>query len=297
MQNLFSPVVFGCKGLELDAEEKAIFKEANPFGIILFKRNCESKEQVKKLIEDIKCTVRDDVQILVDEEGGRVTRLQVPVWQKKPSAREIGAIAEKDMALAKELLISKTKVIAEELLELGITINCSPVLDVYNGRDDGAIGDRAYSNNIEVISELGKTETDAFLQSGIFPVIKHLPGHGRLEKDPHYTLPIITASREELENRDFVPFKNLKDAPMAMNSHAIFTSYDKECPASLSSIIYEQVIRGIIGFKGLLFSDDITMKALGGSAGERFSRALKCCDIVLHCDADKSEMKEILRIM
>ena len=289
------PVVFGCSRTALTPLERSFFKSANPFGFILFKRNCEDPDQVRWLIRELKQAVgRTDVPILIDQEGGRVSRLQPPHWPKHPPARIFGAMYEKDPDWGAEAMQLYARVVAYELYQLDITVNCAPVLDLFIEGASPAIGDRAISGNPAVVAALARVWAETFLANGVLPVIKHFPGHGRIEVDPHTYLPKITASRAELESEDFVPFELLKDLPLGMNSHAVFTSLDAAMPASLSSVVHQEIIRGVLGFDGLLFSDDIAMNALKGTAEERARLSLSAgADIVLHCNGVLAEMEAI----
>jgi len=289
------PVIFGCSGAGLTLDERAVFNRADPFGFILFKRNCFSPYQVRSLIEELRQVVgRADVQIAIDQEGGRVSRLQPPHWTKYPPARTFGLIYERDPSWAMEAMRLYSRVVAHELSSLGITINCAPVADLYDPKASAAIGDRAYSSSPAVVSALARAQVDTFLANGIFPVVKHWPGHGRLLADPHKVLPVIDVPREELEALDFVAFKALKDVPLAMNSHAILSAFDSNNPASLSSVVNEDIIRGALGFMGLLLSDDLTMRALIDAPVKRVFRALEAGnDIALYCNGNLSEMDAI----
>ena len=293
------PVIVGCAGTRLTALERSVFRSLDPFGFILFKRNCESSEQVRYLILELKQAVgRDTIEIAIDQEGGRVSRLQPPHWPKYPPAHAFGLMYEREPDWGIEAIKLYSRVLAHELVNLGITINCAPVVDLFNPEGTPAIGDRAFSASPSIVAALARAQAETFLINGILPVIKHLPGHGKLKTDPHHVLPIIDASRAELEGQDFVPFELLKDLPLGMNSHAIFTALDPNNPASLSSTVNTDVIRGRLGFDGLLLSDDITMKALKGTPGDLALRALDAGnDIVLHCSGDASEMEALALVL
>jgi beta-N-acetylhexosaminidase len=292
------PVVFGCSRTALTPLERQFFKAVNPFGFILFKRNCEDPDQVRYLIRELRQAVgRDDVPILIDEEGGRVSRLQPPHWPKHPPAQVFGAMYEKDAEWGNEAMQLYARIVANELWQLGIQINCAPVLDLVIEGASSAIGDRAISRKPAVVAALARVWAETFLNNGVMPVIKHLPGHGRVEKDPHNLLPTITASMAELESEDFVPFDLLKDLPLGMNSHAVFAAIDPNLPASLSPSVYG-IIRDKLGFDGLLLSDDINMKALVGKADDLSVRILDAgADIILHCNGDLAEMEAIAAVL
>lgn len=291
------PLVLGISGPQLSPTDRAALRNADPFGVILFKRNCESPDQLKILLLEIKQAVgREDVQILIDEEGGRVSRLQPPHWTKYPPARAFGLMYERDPAWGLEAIRLYARVMAVELHNLGITINCAPVVDLFNPDPSSALGDRAFSASPDAVAALARAAVEGFLEGGILPVIKHIPGHGRLKTDPHHVPSAIDAPLAELEGADFIPFTLLKDAPLAMNSHAVFSAIDPVAPASLSSIVNEQIVRGKLGFDGLLLSDDICMKALQGTPETIAVGALEAGnDLVLHCSGNLSEMAAVGR--
>jgi len=279
--------------------ERATFRSANPFGFILFKRNCESPEQIRALILELRQAVgRDDIQIAIDQEGGRVSRLESPHWPQYPAARAFGMMYERDPDWGIEAIRIYSRLVAHELVSLGITINCAPVVDLFNSEGTPAIGDRAFSPSPAIVAALARAQVETFLLGGILPVVKHMPGHGKLKTDPHQVLPIIDETLAELESQDFVPFELLKDVPMGMNSHAVFSALDPQNPASLSPVVNNDIIRGTLGFDGLLLSDDLTMKALNGLPADLARRALEAGnDIVLHCNGSGSEMEAIARVL
>lgn len=256
---------------------------------------------MRLLIREIQQAVgREDVQIAIDQEGGRVSRLDPPEWTTYPAARSFGQMYERDPEWGMEAVKLYSKILAHELAGLGITINCAPVVDLYNPEGTPAIGDRAYSASPETVAALARAQVEAFLANGILPVIKHLPGHGRLEADPHEHLPVIHASRVDLEAQDFVPFGLLKDVPIGMNSHAVFKALDPDLPASMSANVTSEIIRGRLGFDGLLFSDDLKMAALKaafkGSIRDLVNRGIEAGnDIVLVCEGDPLEVASIAR--
>lgn len=293
------PVVFGCSRTGLLPEDRRFFREANPFGFILFSRNCDDPDQVRGLISELQQTVmRKDVPIFIDQEGGRVTRLKEPNWVKHPPARVFGAMYEKNPEWGSEAMMLNARLIAYELRRLGITVNCAPVVDLFMEGSTPAIGDRAISRRPAVVAELARLCAETFLTNGVLPVIKHFPGYGRVKEDPHLSLPVIEASRAELESEDFVPFELLKDLPLGMTAHAIFKSIDAHLPASLSPTMHQDIIRGSLGFDGLLLSDDIVMKALSGPMPELGKQVLEAgSDIVLHCNGDLKEMRELAAVL
>ncbi|MBV8549117.1 MAG: beta-N-acetylhexosaminidase [Alphaproteobacteria bacterium] len=287
------PVIWGCSGTSLSQDEYYFFEKSNPFGFILFKRNCNNPEQVRSLVKELRQAVgRPDAPILIDQEGGRVARLQPPHWAKYPAARLFGQMYETDPEDAAEAIAIYTRIVAYELNRLGINVNCAPVLDLFMPGATSAIGDRAYSRKPAVVAALARTMAETFMENGILPVLKHMPGHGRLRTDPHEMLPVIEATVAELESDDFVPFTLLKDLPIAMNSHAVFTQIDASCPASLSTVVHQDIIREKLEFDGLLLSDDLTMKALHGRPDDLARRALGAgSDVVLHCNGFIEEMR------
>ncbi len=295
--------VFSCSGPALTLEEKSFFRDASPLGFILFKRNVESPDQLCKLTDDLKSSVGWDAPVLIDQEGGRVQRLQPPVWKKYPPARYFGDLYEQDPSGALKELGGAMDSLCDEIRAGGITVNCAPVLDVAMPDTHDAIGDRAYSDYPEVVFILGREVCRSFLKRGVTPVIKHLPGQGRATSDSHHDLPIVKGSLETLQNRDFVPFKRLMADPIApacwgMVAHIMFTAIDAEWATSISPSAI-QTIRNVIGFDGLLLTDDISMGALEalGPVENRAMKALEAgCDIALYCAGQLSEMKKIAAI-
>jgi beta-N-acetylhexosaminidase len=289
--------ISGCEGLHLSAEETAFFREQNPWGLILFKRNCETPAQLKSLTGAFREAVgRKDAPVFIDQEGGRVQRLGPPsnYWRKYPEARAYGELYSKNPLAALRTARHIGRLMAEDLIEAGITADCMPVLDVPQAGSHDVIGNRAYSLNIEHVMALARAHTAGFMDGGVMPVMKHIPGHGRSEVDSHHNLPVVTASRAELEKTDFPPFAAFADAPMAMTAHVIYTAIDKTAPATLSKKVIKSVIRDAIGFRGLLMTDDLSMKALSGTLAEKCEKALYAgCDMLLHCNGVLSEMQQV----
>jgi len=285
-------VIFGCAGPRLNAEEQAFFRATGPVGFILFQRNCETPDQVRELT----ATLRDAAgkpasPVLIDQEGGRVARLQPPHWRRYPSAARIAALGGE---LAQEAAFLSARLIADDLATLGISVDCLPVLDLPVAGADPVIGDRAYGSEPTVVARLGRAAAEGLLAGGVLPVIKHIPGHGRASVDSHFKLPKVAASLPTLERTDFAPFRALKDMPWAMTAHVLYEAIDPNHPATLSPRVIDTVIRASIGFDGVLISDDLSMQALGGSIGARARDALAAgCDIVLHCNGDLDEMKQV----
>jgi len=289
--------ISGCLGPSLSAAERTFFAKRNPFGLILFKRNCETPEQLKSLTADFRAAVgRRNAPVFIDQEGGRVQRLGPPsnAWRQYPPARAYGEAYARDPLTALRSARNVGRLMADDLITAGITANCVPVLDVPQPGAHEIIGSRAYSDQIERIMALARAHVAGFADGGILPVVKHVPGHGRARSDSHLELPVVTASRAELEAVDFPPFAAFADAPMAMTAHVVFTALDKTAPATLSRKVISKIIRKEIGFRGLLMTDDLSMKALTGSYGERTRRALEAgCDVVLHCNGEMDQMAEV----
>ena len=288
------PVIFGVKSFKLNKKEKDFFQESNPLGFILFERNCRTYNQTKLLIEDLKKTTsHKHTMIMIDQEGGRVARLKKPNWKSYPSAEHFGIKAEKNLSIAKKLVLKNSIEIAKDLRKLGINMNCAPVLDVKYDFTNNVIGDRSFSSNPKIVGELGKSFCNGQKKMGIIPIIKHIPGHGPSNKDSHKTTPNVDLDLISLNNKDFLPFKKLKKEPVAMIAHIIYNKIDNEI-ACCSKKIIKKIIRKKIGFKGLLISDDINMKALKGTTKKKVQAIWKSgCEIILHCNANIKEMMQI----
>jgi beta-N-acetylhexosaminidase len=289
--------VVGCAGPVLTEEERRLFREANPLGFILFARNCVDPKQLRALVESLRDTVeRHDALVLIDQEGGRVARLGPPHWRKPPAASEFAAIYAKDKRAGIAAARLNARQIAAELVAVGINVDCTPVLDIPVKGADPIIGDRAYGETPEPVSVLGRAVCDGMLESGVLPVIKHIPGHGRARADSHKALPVVDTSRADLSRTDFVPFRALAEAaPCAMTAHVVYSAIDPAAPATLSREVIDEVIRGEIGFDGLLFSDDIAMGALSGPLTARTKACLAAgCDVALHCSGALDETREVL---
>jgi len=282
--------------LHLREDERQLLHERPPWGFILFKRNCEHPDQVRRLAGQLReASGRPHAAILIDQEGGRVQRLQPPRWPARPAARIVGALGARDLPTGREAAYLVARLIAHDLRALDITINCAPVLDLALPGQTSAIGDRAFSADPDVVAALGQSAIDGYLAGGVLPVIKHLPGHGRALVDSHIALPQVEDDRATLEATDWLPFRACAAAPMAISAHVLYTDLDQHCPATLSATIIEEVIRGALGFAGVLLSDDLSMGALGGSLGERAAAARAAgCDIAVHCNGQLDEMMEVL---
>lgn len=293
--------IFAPEGFTLTPEERSFFREARPFGFILFARNCETPEQLRRLTADLRETVGRDCPILIDQEGGRVQRLKPPLWRKYPPMRDFGESAERDMDSGLDSLRFSILQLAEELRDGGVNVNCAPCLDVLKPETHDVIGDRAFSSNPEVVARLGLSVCRNLLSAGVTPVIKHIPGHGRATADSHHDLPVVGSSRRELEDSDFLPFRSLARSDVApaiwgMAAHIVFPAIDPSLPATLSPVVIRDIIRGFIGFQGLLLSDDIEMNALAvyGDSARRSVLALEAgCDIALHCSGKLADMKKV----
>lgn len=284
--------ILGCAGPMLTAAEKAFFADVRPWGFILFARNVETPDQVRALTAALREAVgRADAPILIDQEGGRVQRLRPPHWPSYPPAR-----AYAELPSAEQLAITRLggRLIAQDLAELGIDVDCLPVLDVPSQDAHEVIGDRAYAATPQDVAALGRAAAEGLMAGGVLPVMKHMPGHGRARADSHHDLPVVDAAAQDLEACDFPPFRALADLPMAMSAHVVYPAFDPHRPATLSPTIVEEVIRGRIGFDGLLMTDDLSMRALSGGYRERAETARAAgCDIVLHCNGDMAEMQAV----
>ena len=287
--------ILGCAGKELTAEERAIFREVRPWGFILFARNIGDANQVRALIDSLREAADDEAAfVFVDQEGGRVQRLKPPLARQRRPAALFGQLYARDPEQAVEAVTLNHRLLAHELSALGFDADCAPCVDLLHPQGHGVIGDRAFGCEAAQVSALGRAAMDGLLAGGVAPVIKHIPGHGRAEADSHLQLPIVTTPTAVLEETDFQPFRALADAPMAMTAHVTFTDIDPDACVTLSHRAIATVVRGHIGFDGLLMSDDLSMKALGGSFAERTRRAFDAgCDVVLHCNGDLAEMQAV----
>jgi beta-N-acetylhexosaminidase len=283
--------IYAPSGLELTPDERAFFSDADPAGYIVFKRNIATREQLLALTDDLRgLHGRDDVPILIDQEGGRVARMKPPEWPAFPAGEAFARLYEKAPMSAIEALRANAAAIALLLREVGVNVDCLPVLDVRQPGATDIVGDRALGSEPMQVAALGRASLDGLAAAGVVGVIKHMPGHGRALVDSHDTLPVVSASLEELEV-DVEPFRALRRAPMGMTCHCVYTAWDPERPGSQSPIVIGEVIRGLIGFDGFLMSDDIGMNALGGGFAERARRIIEAgTDAVLHCSGNLAEM-------
>jgi len=289
--------IASCSGTSLTPAETAFFARTGPWGLILFRRNCETPQQLQALANAFRAAVgRKNAPVLIDQEGGRVQRLGPPsnAWRAYPPARVYGEFFAANPLAALRTARNVGRLMAQDLVEAGISVNCVPVLDVPQPGAHDIIGSRAYSTTTEHIMALARAHACGFMEGGVLPVIKHIPGHGRAKADSHLALPVVEATKAELAAVDFPPFAALADAPMAMTAHVVYTALDRDNPATLSKKVIGSVIRRQIGFAGLLMTDDLSMKALSGSFAERTARALAAgCDVVLHCSGVLAEMEEV----
>lgn len=278
--------IFDCEGARLSKDERAFFRDADPWGFILFARHCESPDAVRAHCDELRdCVGRRDAPVFIDQEGGRVARMKPPVWRAHPPMAAFGELMRLDPARAKEAARLNAFLLGRMVSDLGVTADCVPMLDVPQPDANAIVGDRALATHPDQIAVLGREVMEGLMEGGAMPVIKHMPGHGRALADSHHELPRVGASKRDLRSVDFTPFRALKDAPMGMTAHIVFEAYDPERPATLSPVVIEDVIRGEIGFDGLLISDDLKMKALGGPLGARAGAALAAgCDIALCCN-------------
>lgn len=289
--------LYGCSTHEITAQERTFFREAQPWGFILFGRNVRDPKQVAALVSALRDSIGDaQAPVLIDQEGGRVARLKPPHWKARPPAKALGDLYRRDPDAAREATYLNARGMADELAQLGIDVDCVPVLDVPVEGANDVIGDRAFARDPDVVAALGRVVIDAMLDGGVLPVIKHIPGHGRGNADSHHALPRVSASVDELRNSDFAPFRALHNCPLAMTAHVVYEALDSEHPATTSTKVIREIIRGDIGFDGLLMSDDLSMNALSGTLAERARAALVAgCDMILHCNGRMDEMEAVAR--
>lgn len=287
--------ISGVEGVELLPAERDFFAQSKPLGLILFARNLVSAEQIKRLINDVRDAVGEEqFWVLIDQEGGRVQRLLPPLFPRLPAARRYTELYEKDRRKAQLAAYEIGKLMGHRLLELGINVNCTPVLDAAQPGAHDIIGDRSFGTDVEVIVALARRQAQGHLAAGVLPVIKHIPGHGRADADSHLSLPVVGAGIDQLRAVDFEPFRHLNAMPLAMTAHVIYSAIDPNKAASISWRLINDYIRAEIGFEGFLMCDDVSMQALDGSIGERTSAVMSAgCDGALHCNGKLSEMIEV----
>jgi beta-N-acetylhexosaminidase len=287
--------ITGVTGTELRADEREFIAAEQPWGFILFKRNIDTPAQVASLVDDLRKLVGDpDAPVLIDQEGGRVQRLGPPNWPVYPPGVAFGRLYDIDSALGLEAARLSARLIADDLIKLGVTVDCLPLADVPVAGADAVIGDRAYGTEVGKVAAIARAVTNGLEEGGILPVLKHIPGHGRATADTHFKLPVVDTGESELKRTDFAAFQPLADLPMAMTAHVVFSAFDAIHPATTSAKMVEQMIRGFIGFQGLLMSDDVSMNALAGSIAERTRAVFAAgCDMVLHCNGKIDEMRQV----
>ncbi len=298
-RSLPSPIVFGCAGTVLTPAERILFTSVNPLGLILFARNIADPDQVRALVNDFRSIVaRVDAPVLIDQEGGRVARLRPPYWPEFPALARFGELWQQNPDGATEATRLNGRLLAAVLMDLGIDVDCAPVLDIPIPGSHAVIGDRAFALDTGVVATLGRALAEGMMAGGVLPVMKHTPGHGRARADSHIELPQVTTSRAELSATDFLPFALLRDLPWAMTAHILYRDIDDQRCATVSPRVIGEVIRGEIGFDGVLISDDLSMQALGGSLPDRALAAIAAgCDLALHCSGKLDEMEAIANVL
>ncbi len=286
--------ITGLSGLTITASERAFLREAQPWGLIIFKRNVNSKQQVTELTSSFREAVGSDAPVLVDQEGGRVQRLGPPQWPAYPPGARYGALYDAEVSRGLSVARLGGHLIAADLGVLGIDVDCLPLADVLAPGADPVIGDRAYGSEPGKVAAIAGAIAEGLLAGGVLPVLKHLPGHGRATADSHLKLPVVDTDRVTLEATDFAAFRPLAGLPLGMTAHVVFSAIDPDAPATTSVTMVREVIRGFIGFRGLLMSDDVSMKALSGTIEERSRAAFAAgCDVVVHCNGDLGEMAAV----
>jgi len=292
--NNYLPLICGITGPEISEVEIQFIKRFNPWGVIIFERNCKSKNQLTELTGTLRAITHRHLPIFIDQEGGKVSRINYSDSVVFESAKIFGDILEKNIELGSRALSLHSMIMASSLRELGININTIPVLDIPSKNESGIIGDRSYSYNKEVAAKAGRVVIESLSANGVAPVIKHIPGHGRAKVDSHLDLPIVETSMSELEEVDFYPFKENKNTDLAMTAHIIYKDIDADQPATLSKKVINDIIRKKIGFNGLIMTDDISMKAIKISVADAAVKSLDSgCDLVLHCNGNMKEMESI----
>ncbi|HKY95047.1 MAG TPA: beta-N-acetylhexosaminidase [Kiloniellales bacterium] len=288
-------VIFGgIAGARLSDAERRFYRAVDPVGFILFARNVETPGQVQALTASLTDLMGRELPILLDQEGGRVQRLRPPHWRAAPPARVFGRLAERDLAGARRAVYLNHRLLAAEQAALGITVDCAPVLDLGHAGAHAVIGDRAFGSDAILVADLGRAAMEGLHDGGVQAVVKHAPGHGRALVDSHHALPVCDTDFDTLAATDFLPFRLLRDAPWMMTAHVVYSALDRENAATTSRRVLQEVIRGHMGFDGLIVSDDLSMKALSGTLAARAERSLRAgCDLLLHCNAGVDEMAEV----
>ncbi|MCY4431544.1 MAG: beta-N-acetylhexosaminidase [Rhodospirillales bacterium] len=290
------PVIFGIAGTELRTEEQAFIAEARPFGFILFTRNLDTPAQTAGLVGALREAAGSDAPVLIDQEGGRVQRLGPPHVPAYPPAGAYGELAMRDLARSADAVRIGHVLLGRDLARVDIDVNCAPVLDLVVEGGHAVIGDRAFAGDPDVVATLGQAAVDGLGRAGVLPVVKHIPGHGRAAADSHDRLPVVEAPAAVLDATDFMPFRALRDAPVAMTAHVVYAAFDTDLPLTVSRTGIQEVVRRRIGFEGMLISDDLCMGALSGPVERRACAALAAgCDVVLHCNGRLDEMAVVAR--
>jgi beta-N-acetylhexosaminidase len=286
--------ITGLAGLEITAGERAFIREAQPWGLIIFKRNVHTPAQVSELTKSFRDAVGRQAPVLVDQEGGRVQRLGPPHWPVYPAGARYGDLYDREKSLGLACARLAGHLIAADLIKVGLDVDCLPIADVPAAGGDPVIGDRAYGTEPGKVAAIAAAIAQGLQAGGVLPVLKHLPGHGRASADSHHRLPVVDTDRATLEASDFAAFKPLAGLPLGMTAHVVFSAIDPAQPATTSVTMVQKVIRGFIGFQGLLMSDDVSMGALSGTLAQRSQAALHAgCDVVLHCNGDLAEMTAV----
>ncbi len=286
--------ITGLAGIEVSANERAFLREAQPWGLIIFKRNVKTPEQVQEFVRAFRDTIGWEAPVLVDQEGGRVQRFGPPQWPAYPPGARYGELYDRDPASGLAAARLAGHLIAADLRPLGIDVDCLPLADMPAAGGDPVIGDRAYGTEPGKVAAIAAAIAEGLQAGGVLPVLKHLPGHGRAAADSHHKLPVVETDRATLEATDFAAFRPLCGLPLGMTAHVVFSAIDPVAPATTSVTMVRDVIRGFIGFQGLLMSDDVSMNALSGTIAERSRAAFAAgCDVVLHCNGDMQEMSAV----
>lgn len=289
--------IAGCAGPRPTLDERSFFRDADPWGFILFARNIETPDQVRALVSDLREAVGWYAPVLIDQEGGRVQRLRPPHWPDYPAAEPFGALYLREPEAALQAVRLNSRAIAADLAALGIDVDCLPCADLRHPDGHGIIGNRAYGTEPAPVAALARAAAQGLLDGGVLPVLKHIPGHGRAPADSHERLPVVHASRAELAAADFAAFRALSDLPLGMTAHVVYAAIDAHRPATTSPVVMAEVIRGSIGFDGLLMSDDLSMGALAGDMTSRGRDALAAgCDMLLHCNGRMDEMERVAEV-
>lgn len=286
--------ITGISGTELTSDERGFLRDTDPWGLILFKRNVSNPIQITELTTSFRSILGRNAPVLVDQEGGRVQRLGPPNWPAYPPAQALDRLYERDVAVALAAARLGGRLLANDLQPLGIDVDCLPCADIPVAEANPVIGDRAYGDRPDKVGLLAGAHARGLMNGGVLPVLKHLPGHGRATADSHQSLPTVAADRGTLEATDFAAFRPLSRLPLGMTAHVVFSAIDAAHPATTSATMVREVIRGFIGFQGLLMSDDVSMGALSGTIGERSKAAIAAgCDVVLHCNGKLDEMRDV----